>query len=729
MSKSHDDAAPSSLFLTPARLALLTGGRWAVEPSNGVLFTHIGYQSGGLYFPLDLKKQQLSDEAFRRKLTKRVAQGATALVVDRASLVEGWLLPVLLVDNLISAFESAAKGVRALLNPFTILITGTEGKTGAKLQLHHLLSQQTSTHAVLDSNNTIFPILRSLMNLSCDDRIEINEVSIGSDEVVNQQQSLAVNADLCLFTHLGPNYMDIHHDMDTLIDRKSSVVEGMRSGGCCLIDGDNAYADQLQACIEARRADVRVVRYGSQAQHDAQLLSQVFDDASLGWRVTARIDDVVLSYDVPMLQQHFPLSTVAVMLAIKLAGYDIAAAAEAYQSLKPYRTMGMVDRLSLPSGGEVLFYDQSSRGAISGMRSAFADLRRLPHHGKLVALIGGVSVLNDSDWTMDVHRQLAELVNESPIDCLYTTGSYMHYMHEHLTKTLVGHHDDRQQLIAWLLGALQAGDKLFIIGSAYLELNVVASEIRSLLLSGKTNADVALHDYPYLYRLLQTYDHVSRTGEYARYSCLHYGLSFETFKALQQSFPDIIKLRGELLNGFFDRLPLLFEGVDQVKLVNEQIVASGYAGRVYTRDYCQRWFNHADENAEIDSKSVFGSFFDVGSEHWLLSFTVASSHLHVGLVPFYRDISGSLNLVRLSESESLARLSHEEDRVFDRLTYRHWARGWLSMDIGKALYPMEWEQFALLTRFEQTIVFQQHVLPWLTDLIALMMVGEHGSSS
>ena len=41
---------------------------------------------------------------------------------------------------------------------------------------------------------------------------------------------------------------------------------------------------------------------------------------------------------------------------------------------EPYQTMGRILRIPKRSG-DVLFYDQSRRGAIEGVRSAFADIR------------------------------------------------------------------------------------------------------------------------------------------------------------------------------------------------------------------------------------------------------------------------------------------------------------------------------------------------------------------
>jgi UDP-N-acetylmuramyl pentapeptide synthase len=137
--------------------------------------------------------------------------------------------------------------------------------------------------------------------------------------------------------------------------------------------------------------------------------------------------------------------------------------------------MGRMIRLRLDQG-EALFYDQSRRGGMHGMRSAFDDLKRLHVPGRIVALVGGISIKKDSDWTRQAHHELAELINASPIDRLYTTGNYMGYVHDALTRPdrLVRHGEDIDELATWLSGELRDGDLLFMIGSAYLYLGRVA---------------------------------------------------------------------------------------------------------------------------------------------------------------------------------------------------------------------------------------------------------------
>ena len=113
------------------------------------------------------------------------------------------------------------------------------------------------------------------------------------------------------------------------------------------------------------------------------------------------------------------------------------------------------------------------------MRSSFDDVSRLAYSGKLVAVIGSIGTRKDDEWTQSYHKELAQLINHSKIDRLYTTGPYMNYVHERLEKPeiLVGHLQNIDDLAKSLKKDIQAGDLLFVTGSGYLYLGRLSAKI------------------------------------------------------------------------------------------------------------------------------------------------------------------------------------------------------------------------------------------------------------
>ena len=655
-------------WLNPERLEQLTGGQWH-RVDYRQRFTGVGdhntLRSGQVYFMLSLEEWKSDNADIAGKIAHLQTKGIQALVTDDADIPALTDLPVLVVDDIRQQYTQLAVATRQQLNPKTVLVTGTEGKTGFKTQLHHILQPQTRAHANINSANTEIPVLRSLINLRADDDIEINEVSVGNDEALRLERTGWVNPDLCVITNISPNHMDLHKTVENIIWAKSSVIAGIRPNGLCLVNRDMPYFEALKADLYKRRTDFTLLTFGSSDDDDAQLLQADFDNSKLGWQVKARIQDQQIDYFVPLLQAHTPLASLATLLTVKCLGLDPAQAATAYASLKPYETMGRMLTLKKPQG-DILFYDQSRRGAIGGMRSAFDDLSRLKPQGKVIALVGGISTKRDTDWTKEAHAELAQMINNSPIDRLYTTGNYMGYVQEGLSQpsVFVQHSDDLDELAQRLTDELEAGDLLFIIGSAYLYLGRVTDRI--------------LKKLPY-----------------------------ETFRADKP-----LLNKADTLYRFFT------DSSDWLGQLSLTDVSADFA-KAFSREKCHAWFYNGTDDKQ-KARQVFGSFFDFGSDRYLLHIDCATLHLHVGLIACERE-EGKLRQRPMDEAEFEA-VSKAFNDLLPKdypLRYRTWGGRWASVDLGKMTDLEDPDKQALLNSYRNGKLHSKVFKPLLAGIKTL----------
>lgn len=714
--------AHRELYLTPDRILAYTGGQWHAGSkacSPRLRFSGVGTYNtvgaGHVYFGLEIADWEKDGKNVRTALERVVAKGVRALVLDRAEHADGWQVPVCLVADAFAAFKACAVQVRQQLDPLTLLITGTEGKTGAKVQLHHLLNFQTRAHGVINSANTEIPVLRSLAGLRVDDCVEINEVSVGADEDYRVERAVMVNPNLCLFTHIGPNHMDMHRTMDNLLWAKSSVVAGLRDGGLCIVDTDNSHCAGLKQAIKKRRPDAVIVGYGTAPSNAGQLLTSSFDAERLGWQVTARIDGETVTYLVPLIQQHAPLASVGVLLAVKRAGFDVQRAAADYASLRPFETMGQVTRLQ-KGGGEVLFYDQSRRGGISGMRSAFADIARIKVPGRVIALVGGISVLRDSEWTQEAHGHLAGLINQSPITHLYTTGNYIGHVHAALQRPPIKSSNDLEELAQLLAAEVRPGDLLFIIGSAYLYLGRVAERVRDILSGRSAPTQTVGGDHPRAtdYRLLKVYEAVASGTGAVKASATH-GVPHADFQRSLKTHPDHAAFRGHLLQGFFEDLNRCLPALRPMRCVNQELAQTQWARYVATPAFCTRWFNNLDKRPNVNSKQVFGSFFDFGDPEHLLHVNAATSHWHIGLVRCKR-VKGVLQPMPMDSAHALSLLDRYAGLRPLGAAFRGWGPGWLSIDLGPHLEASDPRVFLALVACDNQPIFFNQIRPFVQAL-------------
>lgn len=697
------------IFLTPKRVAKYTGGEWIKDAADSLTFSGVGtygtYQQGNIYFTMAIKDWIKEEKDVESELKKVLDKGIKAVVIDDLKYAPLIDLPILYVKDCFEAFKKCAIEVRQEHNPYTVLITGTEGKTGAKVQFHHILNKQAKTHAVLNSANTEVPVLRSLINLEEDDVIEINEVSVGSDEAYRVERTKMVNPNLCFFTNIGPNHMDMHKTIDNIMTAKSSVVEGLREGGKCILNSNIEHYPKLLNAIYKRKPDIPILTYGTLKSDNAKIISKSFDSKRFGWNIKADIDKEIVEYFLPLFQLHAPLTSVGILLAVKEMGYDVKKAALDYDGLVPFETMGRMLNIHKRSG-LVHFYDQSRRGGIHGMRSAFNDMKNFKLDGKIVALVGGISTKKDSDWTKEAHGELAKMINESKIDRLYTTGNYMNYVTDNLKNPdiLIKHSDDLDYLAQTLYSEIQGGDLLFIIGNAYLYLGRVADKI--LKFKDESKYDYSIDNYELSKKEILNYKAMIVLDEVENKipleaSLLHNNILEEDYKKIINKYPTFTYLRSSLLMSFFKSIDKYILQNKKFELVNKDIKKTGSSSFVYCEEFSQKWFNNLDKKPDLPKKQLFGSFYYFGDEKYLLHVEVATMNLHIGFVKYTKE-EGKFKVLKMDENEKKEiedKFSHIIHLPFE---YRTWGLKWCTIDCGRIIDFTKAKNYFTITNFSKS---------------------------
>ena len=714
------------IFLTPTKLTQYTKGKWIDGVNENIRFTGVGtygtYSKGNIYFAMSIKDWIKDKRDIASELKKVLSKGIRAVVLDDMQYIPLIDVPILYVKDCFDAFKQCSIHVRQEHNPFTVLITGTEGKTGSKVQFHHILNGQAKTHAVLNSANTEVPVLRSLINLESDDKVEINEVSVGSDEAYRVERTMMVNPNLCFFTNIGPNHMDMHKTLENIMIAKSSVVEGLVEGGKCILNSTIEHYDMLLKAIDDRRKNIPILTYGYDKTNTAYLISQVISSDKFGWDVEAFIDGEIVKYFLPLFQNHAPLTSVGILLTVKEMGYDVQKASKDYEGLIPFETMGRI--LKIKKQDKLInFYDQSRRGGIHGMRSAFNDMKNFNIKGKVIALVGGISTKKDSDWTKESHKELASMINESRIDRLYTTGNFMDYVTNDLKNKdiFVKHSDDLDKLANGLYSELQEDDLLFIIGSAYLYLGRVSDKIMKLKYT--TKFDSSISDYKLSaknmkqYKSLIVFDEVEK-GNFLESSLVKNNLSQKDYSLTIKHHDSFTTLRRSLLMQFFKSMDEIILKNNLFRNVNDDVIENGSGSFTYNEEYCSSWFNNLDKKESLKSKQLFGSFYYFGDNEYLLHIEVATIHFHIGFVK-YEMTNSKFSPKRMDDEDRKQVSKRYANRLKDiiELKQRTWGLRWYSCDCGELIDLTKAKNYTTMVNFKDSKFNKEILLPTLKEIV------------
>ncbi len=719
---SRKIAAYGELFLKPEQLSNYTRGRWVTPAPAGLRYTgvstHNSGQEGTLYFAASVSAWKKDKKNVWAELQKRVDKNIRSIVIDDAEYAYGWDIPVFLVEDVMQAFMDVAGGNRREANPLTVLITGTEGKTGSKIQLHHVLKNQTRVHARLDSGNTVIPIFGSLVSLDKHDRVEINEVSVDADIDKTLYRSKTISPDICFFSNISAEHMHVHQTMQGVMENKAAVVAGLKNDGKCILNSSMPAFNDFLVVLRQRKPDVSVLSFGYESDDTARLLHQELDSEKLGWNIRADIAGQIVAYFLPLFQHHAPMMSVGVLLTVQTLGYDVKKAASDFIGIQAFESMGSVYSVEKDKGA-FLFYDQSRRSSISGVRSVFKDIENLNVKGKVIALFGSVSSVKMNEWTDSYHRELAGLINGSGIDRLYTTGPNMEIVHEHLANksVLAKHSDDFDDLYKSIMREIGPDDFLVVQGYYRLNLAEIAGRIINF------NSDENLADQSALLGLeddrhtrynallfLRDIDRGARVGVSRR----SHKLSAEDVKVLKDSDMNFRNYRASLLTKFFTDLDHILPDQWGIACINDEIKRSGMPMVIHNPTFCERWFNNLDKVASLPKKQLFGSFYNFGDPKYIIHVMAGSTNLHVGLVKYSRQEHKYVT-EKMNSDDVTGILERYGKRLPTslKLEERRWGFGWTTIDCGEFIDSCQPDVFSALYDVERSEFFATYFNPFL----------------
>lgn len=475
-------ATPENPLLLDANLvAALTGGTWT-RAAKELFFSGMSFKraytkegtSGNLFFAVQHDvRNKFPESSIAPMARAALAEGAAAVVVPQN--VQGLSddLPLLRISPDIDSLQLLGEHVRDhLFTGRRVLVSGTEGKTGFKNMLHHVLSPQIGTHAVTNSSNLGFSIMASLASIRKNDRVAILEAA-GTHPGRLAVRSGYVKPHLFVLTEVGNEHINFHGSQQAVIESKADIAVGLVEGGFGILNADSRNYDATRRAVLGRKR-VPLCLFGTGSHCNGRLVASEFKDNA--WTVSADIEGQLVQYRLPLLGDHAPLASVSVLLSAYYLGADAAQAAAEFETFRPYESQGALRRLA-HRGGVITCYDNASRASMLSYRSTLGMAAKLTPPtpgGKKVGVIGQMIFLGDE--SEPGHAQLAPWVDAAEFDRVILVGKYTEVTFVHLKNPGVvvarfPQYDRRtstkaelQALIEATEAACNPGDLLFVKG-------------------------------------------------------------------------------------------------------------------------------------------------------------------------------------------------------------------------------------------------------------------------
>jgi len=186
-----------------------------------------------------------------------IAKGAVCAVVNRGiELPETDEKFLLRVDDTVKALGGLAAHYRTECGFKVIAITGSVGKTTTRHIITHVLSSRHRVFQAPKSFNNQIGLPLTLLTARPEDEFVVAELGANRPGEIAYLSRIA-QPDLAVITSVCPAHLEGFGTLDTIVQEKLSIAEGLSSDGCLLVNGD--YENLIAA---ARRRKLNFTTFG-----------------------------------------------------------------------------------------------------------------------------------------------------------------------------------------------------------------------------------------------------------------------------------------------------------------------------------------------------------------------------------------------------------------------------------------------------------------------------------
>lgn len=406
-----------------------------------------------------------------------IQKGAVAAVVSKS--IDG--VPaekMVMVADPFKAMQDLAIAARARSNATIIGITGSVGKTGTKEFLASAFRSLGQTHASIKSYNNHWGVPFTLSSMHAGADYGIFEMGMNhADEIT--PLSRMVRPDISIITTIAPVHVgNFHNGIEGIASAKAEILDGMSAGGKIILPRDNEWFEYLQSA--AMKKGIEVYSFGEDNNADARLENVI--EAANGTRVTAKIGDEQIDYKLQIVGRHIAVNSLAVLMAVKLAGGDVKKAAKAMSAQEPIIGRGKRELLDIgDSSNPVTLIDESYNANPAAMKAAFKVLALVDpgRGGRRIAILGDMLELGEGGPRH--HADLALPLKAANVDLVYTCGKLMKNLHDALPANQRGVHKDNSAELAQIVpDVLVPGDVVMVKGSLGSKMGTIVEALREM---------------------------------------------------------------------------------------------------------------------------------------------------------------------------------------------------------------------------------------------------------
>lgn len=410
-------------------------------------------------------------------VVEALERGASAAIVSRIpaggkqTVNEDRLV---IVDDTMLALQSLARAARNRIPGKVAAITGSVGKTTTKEALTLALSRQGTAHATSGNLNNHWGVPLSLARMPQATDYAILELGMNHAGEI-EPLSRMVRPHVAVVTTVEAVHLEFFDSVSAIADAKAEIFLGLEPGGVAVIPADNPHCDRLTQAAKDAGVD-SIISFGTDNSAAYRLIAWAVSEA--GTRIAADINGKRLVYDIGMTGKHMALNSLAVLAAVDALGGNVERAAGDLNDMTPPQGRGARSTVTLPNGSFSII-DESYNASPASIAALADALNATRKRGRVILALGDMLELGDQSDAL--HADLATPITCDGIDCVFTAGPRMKYLHDALPSTqATAHAASSEDLAPLLTSFIEPGDVIAVKGSFGSRMSVVVDALKAM---------------------------------------------------------------------------------------------------------------------------------------------------------------------------------------------------------------------------------------------------------
>jgi len=456
---------------TASELAAATGGAWTGGTPAGIVgvSTDTRAIAAGSAF-VALRGERFDGHDF---LADAARAGASCAVVasDRgASAPAG--LPLLLVDDTLTALGAIARLHRLRFSLPVVGVTGSNGKTTTREMIASILATRGPVLKTEGNLNNEVGVPLTLLRLGPEHTAAVVEMGMNHRGEIGRLTAMA-EPRVGVVTNAFPAHLEGLGTVDGVADAKGELYKGLPADGVVI-----ANADDPRMLHKARKSGRRVLTFsgGKDREADVVVLDVLSQDPE-GMRFLLGIGTKEVEVRLPLVGEHNAANAAAAAAAALALGCTDREIVRGLAGVRPVGRRLRIERL--PSG--VLLVDDCYNANPASMKAALRTLRQLAGAGRAVAALGDMLELGPTEG--DLHRELGRDAASAGLAALAAFGPRARLaldaaLAAGMNPSDAFHTEDPQALAAFVRERLRPGDVLLVKGSRGMKLERLVEALR-----------------------------------------------------------------------------------------------------------------------------------------------------------------------------------------------------------------------------------------------------------